>query len=160
MGYDEQPHVILLPSGSPWRGLTVYCTASGLSRLELAVADQAKGQDGAASALRDQLLGYFHNAHQTFTLTLAPRGTPYQHAVWQAIRNIPVGETRSYGQLARALGSASQAVGNACRANPLPILIPCHRVVASTGIGGYFGATEGAQIAAKRWLLHHEGCDV
>jgi len=87
---------------------------------------------------------------------LAAAGTKFQRSVWQAIYNIPVGETRSYGQLAAALGSGARAVANACAANPLPLLIPCHRVVAQNGIGGFMqGSANGVVI--KQWLLQHEG---
>lgn len=87
---------------------------------------------------------------------LAAAGTEFQRSVWQAIYNIPAGETRSYGQIASALGSGARAVANACGANPLPLLIPCHRVVAKNGIGGFMqGSAHGVVI--KKWLLQHEG---
>ncbi len=84
-------------------------------------------------------------------------GTAFQQRVWQALLRIPAGETRSYGVLAAELGSSAQAVGNACRSNPVPIVIPCHRVVAVNGMGGYAGATAGYKMQIKRWLLQHEG---
>ncbi|MEK8089078.1 methylated-DNA--[protein]-cysteine S-methyltransferase [Thermithiobacillus plumbiphilus] len=83
-------------------------------------------------------------------------GTAFQQAVWAYLSDIPLGETRSYGEVARALSSSPRAVGQACRRNPLPILIPCHRVVARTGLGGYSGATEGPEMQRKVWLLDHE----
>lgn len=83
-------------------------------------------------------------------------GTPYQRRVWQAIAAIPSGETRSYSEVAESINSCPRAVANACGANKLPILIPCHRVVAKQGIGGFMrGNTAGLSI--KRWLLSHEG---
>ncbi len=85
------------------------------------------------------------------------RGTPFQRRVWQALRRIPAGEVRSYGQLAADLGSSPRAVGGACRANPIPLLIPCHRVVARQGLGGFAGRTTGFTLDIKRWLLDHEG---
>lgn len=160
MACAERAYVMVLPVGLPWHGVTVTDSAEGVRRLVLSVSAQAAAPDHVASRVREQLLGYFADPSYRFTLTIDPQGTPFQHKVWQAIQAIPVGETRSYGELARSLGSASQAVGNACRANPLPIIIPCHRVVAARGLGGYFGATDGAQLAAKRWLLRHEGCHV
>lgn len=84
-------------------------------------------------------------------------GTPFQYRVWEQLQQIPVGQSRSYGEIARELGSGAQAVAGACRANPLPILIPCHRVVAANGLGGYMGQLEGETVAIKRWLLHYEG---
>lgn len=84
-------------------------------------------------------------------------GTPFQERVWAALTEIPYGQTRSYGQLARALGSAPRAVGQACKANPIAILVPCHRVLAAAGLGGYAGARNGPALARKEALLHLEG---
>ncbi|MAT64138.1 MAG: cysteine methyltransferase [Gammaproteobacteria bacterium] len=90
-------------------------------------------------------------------LELAPSGTPFQRRVWRALQAIPSGTVRTYGTLAAELGSAPRAVGQACRHNPIPVLVPCHRVVARAGIGGYAGATAGPRLAMKQWLLAHEG---
>ena len=87
---------------------------------------------------------------------LRPRGTEFQLRVWQALRQIPSGQTRTYGDLAHRLRSSPRAVGNACRNNPLPLLIPCHRVVSAAGIGGFSGCTEGHWLEIKQWLLEHE----
>lgn len=89
-------------------------------------------------------------------LPLAPRGTPFQRRVWQALRRIPPGERVTYGELARRLESGPRAVGGACRANAVPLLIPCHRVVAADGDGGFAGHTRGRWLEIKRWLLAHE----
>jgi methylated-DNA-[protein]-cysteine S-methyltransferase len=83
-------------------------------------------------------------------------GTPFQRRVWDELRAIAPGTTLSYGQLAAQLGTSARAVAGACRANPLPIVIPCHRVVSEHGLGGYCGATEGPWLDVKRWLLRHE----
>lgn len=85
-----------------------------------------------------------------------PVGTPFQQRVWHALTTIPFGTTLTYGALAKHLNTSAQAIGNACRENPLPIVIPCHRVVAKSGIGGYAGFTEGEKISIKNWLLAHE----
>ncbi|MGH8800240.1 MAG: methylated-DNA--[protein]-cysteine S-methyltransferase, partial [Casimicrobiaceae bacterium] len=78
--------------------------------------------------------------------------------VWDALATIPVGESRTYGELARSLHTAPRAVGGACGANPIALVIPCHRVVGSQGsLGGFMGVTAGDPIAIKRWLLTHEG---
>lgn len=90
-------------------------------------------------------------------LPFSRRGTPFQQRVWHAICSIPAGETRTYGALAQELGSAARAVGQACGANPFPLLVPCHRVTAAAGIGGFANASGGWLIEAKRWLLAHEG---
>ncbi len=103
-----------------------------------------------------QLQAYFDDAHWRFDVPLVLQGTQFQRRVWQALCDIPAGEVRTYGQLARTLGSSARAVGNACRANPIPIVVPCHRVVSAAGLGGYCGATDGIQAQIKRWLLAHE----
>jgi methylated-DNA-[protein]-cysteine S-methyltransferase len=84
-------------------------------------------------------------------------GTPFQKKVWNELVKIPTGRVVSYGALAQKLGTSARAVGNACRKNPVPVVIPCHRVVSSNGIGGYSGATSGDLLTIKRWLLEHEG---
>jgi methylated-DNA-[protein]-cysteine S-methyltransferase len=101
-----------------------------------------------------QLAEYFAGARRDFDVPLAPRGTGFQRLVWGELVKIPYGETRSYGDLARALGrpAASRAVGAANGRNPISILEPCHRVIAGSGaLTGYAGG-----LAAKRWLLEHE----
>lgn len=103
-----------------------------------------------------QLRAYFHNPRARFSLPLAPGGSEFQNRVWRAMRRIPSGQVRRYGDLARALDSAARAVGGACRANPIPIVVPCHRVVSASGLGGFMGATAGRALQIKRWLLAHE----
>ena len=93
-----------------------------------------------------------------FNLPISLHGTKYQQRVWQAIASIPLGQTRTYGQLAHQIGSGPRAVANACGANMLPLIIPCHRVVAQNGIGGFMQSkAKGLQV--KKWLLKHEGID-
>ena len=89
-------------------------------------------------------------------LPLAKRGTPFQRRVWDIISTIPRGQTRRYGDIAEQLGSAARAVGGACGANPFPLLVPCHRVVGSQGLGGFARDTDGHLIRVKQWLLAHE----
>ena len=122
------------------------------------------GAGGAqdASPLLDaaeaQLREYFAGARRTFDLPLAPHGTAFQQRVWAALRAIPYGETRTYGELAAAIGSpnASRAVGMANHRNPIPIIIPCHRVIGANGtLTGYAGGLE-----IKRKLLALEGINV
>lgn len=103
---------------------------------------------------RDQLQDYFDGQRSRFALPLAPHGTEFQRRVWEALRAIPPGETRSYVDVARLLASGPRAVGQANGRNPIPIIIPCHRVVAADGtIGGYSGLDG---IATKRYLLDLE----
>ena len=92
-----------------------------------------------------QLEEYFAGARTSFDLPLAPHGTPFQQAVWGALLDIPYGETRSYGQIAAAVGrpKASRAVGGACHCNPIVIIVPCHRVVGASGsLTGYAGGLD------------------
>ena len=106
----------------------------------------------------EQIERYFSEASATFELPLAPVGTAFQRRVWQAICDVPPGAVLTYGQLARQLGSVPRAVGQACGANYFPIVIPCHRVVSSSGIGGFaHHAEDGFFRNVKRWLLTHEG---
>jgi methylated-DNA-[protein]-cysteine S-methyltransferase len=101
-----------------------------------------------------QLDAYFAGELKDFELPLRPAGSPFERQVWAQMQAIPFGETRSYGDLAAALGSAPRAVGGACGKNPIPIVIPCHRVLAKGGMGGYSGA---GGLKTKRTLLALEG---
>ncbi len=115
----------------------------------------ARDQDTTAllRAAREQLHAYFDLALFSFDLPLAPEGSPYRQGVWRALRAIPYGATRSYRDIAREAGGSPRSVGGANGANPIPIIIPCHRVVATTGIGGYSG---GDGLPTKRALLRLE----
>ncbi len=99
---------------------------------------------------RDQLQAYFDGDLRQFDLPLAPAGTPYRRAVWDALCAIPYGETRNYQQIAKTAGGSARSVGQANGHNPIPLIIPCHRVVATTNLGGYSG---GDGLDTKRWLL-------
>ena len=109
-----------------------------------------------ASEVVGQLQAYFRDPHYHFTLPLEPAGTLFQCRVWDVLRRIPPGKTRSYGALAQQLGSGPRAIGGACRANPIPVVIPCHRVVAVQGMGGFMGMTRGRGLQLKQRLLAHE----
>ena len=120
--------------------------------------DWGRGRDQARSPLLDeavaQLQDYFDGGRSDFDLPLRAHGTAFQQRVWDALRAIPIGQTRSYGELAKLLGSSARAVGQANGSNPIPIFIPCHRVLAAAGaLGGYSGL-EGPP--TKLWLLEHE----
>lgn len=106
----------------------------------------------------DQLQAYLTDPKFAFDLSMHIGGTVHQRRVWQAIQGIPAGATRSYGDIAMELHSAPRAVGQACGANRLPIVIPCHRVISkSGGLGGFMNANDGMPLDIKRWLLRHEG---
>ena len=101
---------------------------------------------------------YLVDPRHRFTLPLAPDGTAFQRRVWRTIDAIPAGESRTYGELARTLVTGPRAVGNACGANPIALVTPCHRVVGSRGaLGGFAQTADGDALAIKRWLLAHEG---
>lgn len=119
--------------------------------------DWGWGRDQSETPLlcraRDLLHAYFDGAPVSFDLPLAPAGTPYQQRVWAGLCRIPLGATRSYIELAREVGGSARSIGGANAANPIPILIPCHRVVATGGLGGYSG---GDGLVTKRILLDLE----
>ena len=143
---------------SPVGRLVLVKSAAGLVRLQF---DDGEAPDPAwrrdPSAFRDeadQLKAYFVGDRASFDLALAPRGTPFQLRVWRALTRIPFGRTATYAEIARAIDSpkASRAVGAANRVNPFAIVVPCHRVIGSSGeLTGYAGGLD-----RKRWLLDHE----
>ena len=105
---------------------------------------------------RIQLEAYFAGHGHAFDLPLAPEGSDFMRRVWAEMSRIPYGETATYGALAANLASAPRAIGAACARNPIPLLIPCHRVV---GVGGRLtGYSGGEGVATKRWLVAHETC--
>jgi methylated-DNA-[protein]-cysteine S-methyltransferase len=120
--------------------------------------DWGTGRDQAETPLlleaREQLQDYFDGQRTGFDLPLAPFGSAFRQKVWAALRAIPPGETRGYGDLAKALGTAARAVGQANGANPIPIIIPCHRVVGAGGLLGGYSGGEGPE--TKRYLLELE----
>lgn len=137
---------------SPVGRLTVVADGQGVVALEW--------RDGRqdASALLDQaeaeLRAYFDGSLRRFTVPLHLRASQFQRDVCAAMSAIPFGETRTYGDLARDLGVTAQAVGQGCGGNPVPIIIPCHRVLGASGLGGFSGA---GGVETKVALLRHEG---
>lgn len=143
--------------GTPRLGIKL--TAQGLSQIDLlakTVPLQAAANKQVGELL-NQLQAYFANGGFTFSVPLALDGTPFQQKVWAALQQLPPGSRCSYGELAKGLNSGARAVAGACRANPVPIIVPCHRVVAADGLGGYMGQQTGHGPAMKEWLLSHEG---
>jgi len=114
-------------------------------------------QDRLAARACAQIERYLDDAEFRFDLPLATLGTPFQRRVWAKIAAIGPGRTRRYGEIARELRSAPRAVGQACGENRFPLVIPCHRVVAAGGIGGFAHHGGGFHLSVKRWLLAHEG---
>lgn len=150
-GYD----VVL---SAPMCRLGARFTGEVLTRLDFLPLDTpaAVPADTRAHHLKRQLDAYWDNPVHPFDLLFVPAGTPFQLRVWHALMHIPPGQAQTYGALAKQLGTAARAVGQACGANPLPIFIPCHRVVAAHGLGGFMHASTGAPLDVKAWLLAHE----
>lgn len=109
-----------------------------------------------AQAVCAQLTAYFADPDFNFSVPYKLNGTSHQKKVWQSMCAIHRGQTRQYGELAQELASSARAVGQACGANPIPIIIPCHRVVSKTGMGGFAHQREGYELGIKHWLLTHE----
>lgn len=142
---------------SPLGDLTLFADDDAIVVLEF-----GKGPTGDSSPLlkegKAQLDAYFKGSLADFDLPLKPEGTKFQKAVWKLMREIPYGSTRSYGEIAKDLKSAPRAVGGACGKNPIPIIVPCHRILAANkAIGGFSGGTG---TDTKFALLHLEGAEV
>jgi len=152
MGALTAPCAVQAPFG--WLILTL--SSGG----RLVSVDLARSRRGISRCpvrhIIEQFEHYFADPHHRIQLPSQVLGTPFQQRVWKAIAHIASGKVRTYGSLAQSLHTAPRAVGGACGANPIPILVPCHRVVSQGGVGGY---TTGAadSVALKEWLLHHEG---
>ncbi len=141
---------------SPLGRLTIFEEDGRLAALDFGGKRPPSGEPTRLLLEAKRQLGaYFEGRRKEFDLPLAPAGSPFERRVWELMSAIPYGDTRTYGDLARALAAAPRAVGQACGRNPLPILIPCHRVLAADGkLGGYSGG-KGAE--TKRRLLMLEG---
>ena len=140
---------------SPVGPLTITAEDDAITAVDFGAGGGPSPNGGVLAEAARQLTEYFAGDLRGFTLPVAPEGTPFRRRVWAAMQAIPYGQTRSYGDLARALDSAPRAIGGACGANPIPLIIPCHRVVGSSGaLGGFSG---GAGCDTKRQLLALEG---
>jgi methylated-DNA-[protein]-cysteine S-methyltransferase len=145
------PHLAVT---SPLGDLTIFEEEGAIVAIDWGHARGGEATTLLAEAAR-QLDGYFSGELRDFDLKLRPHGTEFQRKLWSALRDIPYGQTASYGDVAHRLDSGPRAVGGACGRNPLPIVIPCHRVLASGGkMGGYSGMDG---LDTKRFLLRLEG---
>ena len=148
---------------TPFATLGITATDShvtGIRFLAPSVAAKVPKRNSIAHLACVQLQAYLDDPAFVFDVPIKLAGTHHRLAVWEAMQRIPAGATRTYGELAKELGSSARAVGGACGANPIPVVVPCHRVIAAGGdIGGFMGArgSEGFEIGIKRWLLEHEG---
>jgi methylated-DNA-[protein]-cysteine S-methyltransferase len=136
---------------------TAHGTVTAISYLPKGARAQAPN-DAVAERVVAQLERYLEDPQFRFTLPLAHAGSAFRQRVRAALVNIPVGESRTYGEIARMLHTAPRAVGGACGGNSIAVVVPCHRVVGSQGsLGGFMNAVDGDPLAIKRWLLTHEG---
>jgi len=153
-GKPEYNAVIDLPFGrvavrADDKGLSLVASVTRATKLK-------KASHPVAQETCRQLKSYAANPDFRFSVTVNTDGTPFQKKIWRALRSIPGDQTVTYGELAQKLHTSARAVGNACRRNPVPIVVPCHRVVARNGSGGYMGKRRGSAIRLKNWLLRHE----
>lgn len=143
---------------APFGVLGITCTENMLTGIQF-LAAEASPQPPASQMAKEickQLSAYFVDPDFNFSLPLKLAGTDHQNKVWQSMCAIPRGQTLQYGELAKKLASSPRAVGQACGANPIPIIIPCHRVVSKIGMGGFAHQRDGYELDIKRWLLAHE----
>ena len=149
---------------TPFTGLEIRCNEEAVVSVDFVVQAQQESTPGDTTVLMQQVIqqinDYCQSPQRVFDLPLELQGTEFQQRVWRALQSIPSGQVKSYGALARELGTSARAVGNACRQNPMPLIIPCHRVVAKQGIGGFAGTTAGQVLDIKRQLLRHEGVEI
>ncbi|WP_434633359.1 methylated-DNA--[protein]-cysteine S-methyltransferase [Chromobacterium sp. CV08] len=144
---------------APFGRLGVRCEAGELRELRFLPADAILCPPAPGSLEAEvarQLDAYYADPRHVFTVPWRLLGTPYQLRVWERIAAIPCGETRRYLDLSRELSSSPRAVGGACGRNPIPVIVPCHRVVASAGLGGFNQSRGDETLDIKRWLLRHE----
>ncbi|MBN2751290.1 MAG: methylated-DNA--[protein]-cysteine S-methyltransferase [Rhodospirillaceae bacterium] len=140
---------------SPFGPLTLFAEDDAVIALDWGQGATTEGTvPDVLNRAKHQLAEYFAKTRRIFDLPFNPTGTVFQNRVWTALSSIPYGETRSYGDLAQDLGTSPRAIGNACGANPIPILIPCHRIIAANGqMGGYSGENG---VVTKQALLNLE----
>ena len=150
---------IIIPM--PFTQLKIVCDQESI--VEVNFLDSSVEKPGKISGIleeaKTQVERYLAAGNYHFKLPLMPAGTEFQKRVWALLQAIPPGQVKTYGELAGELGSSPRAVGNACRANPVPLFIPCHRVVSRTGIGGFAGDRVGGRVRIKQQLLAHEGLE-
>jgi methylated-DNA-[protein]-cysteine S-methyltransferase len=146
---------------APGFALGVRCSDEEIIAIEfLEPRPEIAPTNALAGEAARQLRAYLADPAFAFGLPLRPSGTTFQRRVWARISAIPGGRTETYGQLAKQIRNAPRAVGQACGANPFPIVVPCHRVIAASGgLGGFARHGGGFLLDVKRWLLRHEGCD-
>ena len=154
---SSSPYPIVIPA--PFGAVGVRVEKNHVT--EIALVSAALLSNEAVQPLNEtvevakQIQAYLSNPHAYFNFSHLVSGTSFQKRVWQAIAEIPLGQTLTYTELAAKVSSGARAVANACGANKLPLLIPCHRVVAKNGLGGFMQSAQGG-LVVKAWLLKHE----
>lgn len=153
---DDQATALIV---APFGGLRIIAGAERLVGMEFdfEVSADYVPPNPVLEAVAYQLTEYFADSKARFSLPLRQGAPEYTRRVWQALTQIPPGRTETYGTLAKQVGGSPRAIAGACRANPFPIIVPCHRVVSANGPGGYCGQLSGPMLDIKRWLLRHEG---
>ena len=143
---------------TPVANFSVVAQGNVLVRAEWVMIDKPERipETEFLQGIVEQVNRYWENPAMLFAFPMLKQGTDFQRRVWQALGNIPYNRTPSYSELARAIHTGARAVGNACRNNPFPLFIPCHRVVSISGLGGYAGQTQGELPDIKTQLLAHE----
>lgn len=143
---------------TPFGVLGIHCAEDKLAGITFLPADSVEmvARDAFTREVCDQLQLYVSNEKHEFSLPLKLEGTEHQRKVWRALCDIPLGQVQTYGALAALLKSSPRAVGQACGNNPIPIVIPCHRVVSKGGVGGFMHRADSDALDIKRWLLAHE----
>ena len=154
---DKPPYQAIV--AAPGFALGIACNDDEVTAIEFLPPQAAVPPcTPLAAETADQIEAYLARPDFSFNLPLRPAGTPFQRRVWGAIAAIPLGQVATYGEVARRLANAPRAVGQACGANPYPLVVPCHRVIATGGgLGGFNRQGGGLLLDVKRWLLRHEG---
>ncbi len=142
---------------TPFGPLQISMQESVIHRIQLPGNYKKQQASAAPKPIQKQLDAYFADSSFVFELPLYKQGTDFQQRVWRELRKIPLGKAVTYKHLAEKLGSHPRAIGQACKANPFPIVVPCHRVVAMNDLGGFAGKTWGKLFNIKLGLLQHEG---
>jgi methylated-DNA-[protein]-cysteine S-methyltransferase len=145
----------------PFGRVAIVADANGLSSIDLVSGKtplQSPDNPSARKICR-ALRQYVREPMTRFDLPLNVIGTEFQKKVWRELEKIPPGKPLTYGALAKRLKTSARAIGGACRENPVPIIVPCHRVTGATDRGGYMGQTRGRAVQMKDWLLSHEDLD-
>jgi len=157
---NDATHPYAAKLRTPFAVLGVATDGRAVTRLAYLPRDEraTAPADAVAERAVRELERYLDDPQFRFTVPLAPGGTAFQQRVWGALGGIPPGQSRTYGEVARSVRSAPRAVGQACGANRIALIIPCHRVVGSLGaLGGFMNSTQSDPVSIKRWLLAHEG---